>query len=166
MLNTIDTLSREELNLFNPYYCSVLLYNLLNTEESKGNDGLDCSLLFLTLPLIMSREVNECMPYTKKTTLYTWLDDNPWILVRFDERVKYYFDLSLLALKILRDYKIVNISLSGRVILNPERKLPSSAKLLKQSNNFDKHLKTASLLGNWFSSHTTSSIYTAFGVQP
>lgn|GEM_PF-4011673 len=66
MLNTIDTLSREELNLFNPYYCSVLLYNLLNTEESKDNDGLDCSLLFLTLPLIMSREVNECMPYTKK----------------------------------------------------------------------------------------------------
>lgn len=158
-------LNREEINLYNPYYCSIFSHSMILSYEKYNQDGIDTTAFLLALPLIMNKEIILNMPYTSKTTLLTWLDENQWVLVDFDKKVAGFMDVSLITLRTLLSYDLIIISKNGKISLNQKNKMPS-IKAVNKGDSYNLKIKTANTLGKWFAQNSSPSLFKLFGIQP
>lgn len=165
MKKIIDTLTREEFNLYNSFYCGYLIYKTLDAQKKHHGNGLECSLLFLVLPMVMTKSVTETLPATIRTSFYSWIMDNQWVSVNLAERVYSYIDISNNALKLLLDFKVVTMDENGVISLNSgvDLKEPS---VFKRSTYIPQQIKATKYFSKWFSENTPASIYTVLGIKP
>jgi hypothetical protein len=69
--------SAEERALLNPAFCSCLLWQAAVGYESTMKEPLPFDISFLVLPLVLHRATRESLPNSIRTSLATWLDENP-----------------------------------------------------------------------------------------
>ncbi|MEN4928362.1 three component ABC system middle component [Erwinia billingiae] len=161
----ILNLNREEINLYNPYYCSIFSYSMILSYEKYNQGGIDTTVFLLALPLIMNKEIILNMPYTSKTTFLTWLDENQWILVDFDKKIAGFMDVSLITLRTLLSYDLITLSKNGKITVNQENKMPS-IKAENKGDSYNLKIKAANIIGKWFAQNSSPSLFKSFGIQP
>jgi hypothetical protein len=61
-------------NLFNPAFCGLLLWEAL---QGYNDTGMDYSLSYLILPIVLHRGIRHALPSSVRTTLIRWIQTHP-----------------------------------------------------------------------------------------
>lgn len=80
--------SREEANLLNPPFCSLLLILAAEHYQRASKDGLPYVYPFLILPLVLHKATRERLPKTTLKSLSTWIEENPTLRALLPDNVR------------------------------------------------------------------------------
>ena len=80
-------LSKEEVNLYNPAYVGVILYQSIRQCSENNQKGLHCSLLYLIAPLALCARYSSVLPASVSTPIAGWASDCEGSLVGFANSV-------------------------------------------------------------------------------
>lgn len=78
----------EIANLFNPAFCSILLFDAIKGFQSEKKTGLPYPLIFLVLPLILHKSTREGIPKNIRAKMHVWVQKYPEFRINFSERTK------------------------------------------------------------------------------
>ena len=164
-MNLLSDMSNEEFCLFNPAYCGYLLYSVINEYQLKSDKELPCCMIYLFLPLIMTKHISISFPRSFTTSFMSWANDNQVYTLNFNERIADYFEVTQTAIDFLIDFNAISISENGSIsIAIPD--IPNNPSLFKKSETMKSHLASAKLLGKWFANYQPATIYSILGVKP
>ncbi|MGD2132624.1 MAG: DUF6521 family protein [Maricaulaceae bacterium] len=77
----------EEAHLFNPAFCGALVFEFVKSYiDASGKPGADIPLPFVALPIFLHKETRRQLPTTVRTSIYTWLQRHPEVLVGYAAR--------------------------------------------------------------------------------
>lgn len=73
----------------NPALCSLILRNFLIGFEKNNKSGCELPVLFLVLPLILSKDIRSRFKGTNSSTgLITWISREPQMLLNLAKRIE------------------------------------------------------------------------------
>ena len=80
---------QEEAHLFNPAFCSLLTYEFIKSfTKAAEQPSVYLPLVFCALPVSLHFETRQKLPTKTATSLYTWLQRHPDVLVGFAIRAQ------------------------------------------------------------------------------
>lgn len=166
-LSVWDQRPREEANLFNPAFCAVILSEFVKEFQKAKGSSCPYALLFCALPIALHGKTRWALPSTTLTSLYTWRERNPEVLVGFAVRARSLRPIAQEALRFAIDRAALAFAGDGGLV--------RGARPLTVGKKFEDGLTvdasecvvTARMLGRWFAkAGTTSTIMAAWGVKP
>lgn len=73
----------------NPAFCSLVLWHFLKGYEEVSKEGCEFPILFLPIPIVLSKNNREAFIGTNTSTgLLTWLTREPQVLINIAERIE------------------------------------------------------------------------------
>jgi hypothetical protein len=79
---------REEANLLNPPFCSLLLTLAMEHYQRTAKCAIPYVYPFLILPLVLHKATREGLPRTTLKSLSTWIEENPAFRARLPDNVR------------------------------------------------------------------------------
>lgn len=157
---------REERNLLNPGFCSLLLW-----QAARAHTELDGRLLafeesFLILPFTLDKALRESIPNTARTSLIIWLDEDPLRRGQITARSQLLVEHTKEALLLAGAHGIISIH-HGGIEASPEwlRKINKIQK--SSSDEVRQAAKKAAFLGRWFANTgNATTVMSLIGVRP
>jgi hypothetical protein len=157
----------EIANLLNPAFCCVTLTSTVigYTSEDK-QEGLSLPLAFIALPTVLHKATRESLPYTTRTPLATWLQEQAHVRVQFYERVcalKPYTREAILFGVLhkwltLDRHATINTTMSNSSVNRFSRKLEGEAR---------ECVMRARVVGKWFAlAGTPQTVMALWGIKP
>jgi len=149
----------------NPALCALLAASFSSGYMAIKGAGPELSLFYLSLPLVLSGDVQHCFDKTAKTTvLGEWLLKNPRVTIGFAERVN--GTLAITTEGVRFGLMSNMLAFSGQAEISTSlvgaEKVTLAAKHNPTILSFIKH---AERLGSWFAkAGSTRSVFEAFGV--
>ncbi|WP_306028839.1 three component ABC system middle component [Stappia sp. MMSF_3263] len=158
---------REEAHLFNPAFCAAMLHEFVKEYQKAKGQAAPYALLFCALSIALHSKTRRALPGSTVTSLYSWRERNPEVLVGFAERARLLRPVVQEALRFAIDRSALDFAEGGAVM--------SGAKPLVVAKRFEQGLTVdaceciaaARLLGRWLAkAGTTSTILAAWGIKP
>lgn len=162
-----DQRPREEANLFNPAFCAVVLCEFVKEFQKSKGSPCPYALLFCALPLSLHGKTRRALPSTTLTSLYSWRERNPEVLVGFAERARSLRPVVQEALRFAIDRTALEFSDDGDLVVGA--KALAVGKKFEDATTEDARecVTTARMLGRWLAkAGATSTILAAWGVKP
>lgn len=157
--------AQEEFNLFNPAYCGFLIFNAIREYHQLNTKGFPSSLVYITLPLIMTKAITDSFPRSVSTSFISWVMDNNDNLLNFEERVIGFFEVTQEAIHFLVSNEIIHIDEEG--LIKPMSKaVKKSSKIFNQSRTIKKQISASNLLGKWMVAQEATTVYSILGIRP
>lgn len=158
---------REEAHLFNPAFCGVVLHEFVKEYVKAKGVACPIALLFCALPLSLHGKTRRALPGSTLTSLYSWRERNPEVLIGFTERARSLRPVVQEALRFCLDRTVLILTDDGGIVLGDKRLSVSKKFEETLTDDFRDCLATARLLGRWFAkAGTTSTIMAAWGIKP
>lgn len=159
-------LTHEEFNLHNPAYCGFLIYSAVRGYSSIDKNGINPALLYLCLPIILTKSISSRFPKTSKTSLIAWLVANEDCFLSFHKKVTSYFEITHGALDFVYEKGLLTITKDHYIVAN-NSKLAQSPSLFSKSDTMKKQLSSSKLLGRWLAnSPDATTIFSVLGIKP
>lgn len=154
----------ESSALFNPAFCAVLLNKACAAYESKSDVAMPVTFAFLILPSALHKPTREALPGTTASGMWTWLRNNPIILMDFAERVRSFRPLAAAGIA----YGVQHAVLIGAAGIVTAGALSRRPRSLRPTNDWNDCVKSAEFLGRWFGGTDTDEATTLahWGVTP
>lgn len=150
----------------NPAFGSLVLRSFATGFCGRQPQGVEFPLLFLPLPIILSKSISSAFDGTNvRTGLLPWLARHPEVLVGFGDRVCNSREFSREAVAFGLRYQALQVTDGGLTI-------PSSVGLRREpaypaSDERGRALALADRLGAWMSEvNSTKIVYHSFGIMP
>lgn len=159
--------SFEEAHLFNPAFCGALVYEFVKSFcTTSGRPDIDTPLLFIALPIVLHKSTRRKLPSTVRTSIYTWLQRHPEVLVGFANRARDFVPSAREALLFSLARETILISEKGKISLGTE-KASFTPKFLENSTPELREIVAANrLVGRHFAgAGTTSTLMSAWRVR-
>lgn len=159
--------SFEEAHLFNPAFCGALAFELVKSfSAASGSEGIDTPLVFIALPVVLHKSTRRRLPSTVRTSVYTWLQRHPEVLVGFANRARDFAPSAREAVMFCAARETISITENGKLALGPER-ASFTPKFLESSTPEIREIVAAvRLVGRLFASAgTTSTLMAAWRVS-
>lgn len=162
-----DMRPREEAHLFNPAFCAVALHEFVKEYQKAKGVSAPYTLLFCSLPIAVHGKTRHALPSSTLTSLYSWRERNPYVLVGFAERACSLRPIVQEALRFAIERSAIAFADDGGVSLG--------SKPLRVTKKFEdavtddarECIAAARLLGRWFAkAGTASTIMAAWGIKP
>ncbi|WP_368298401.1 three component ABC system middle component [Cytobacillus firmus] len=151
----------------NPALCSLIVWSFLNGFETIKKDGCELPILFLPLPLILSKNIrNNFEGSNTSTGLLTWIARNPSVLINIAERIEVTQDITKEAILFGATNNIFTFNDNGLIFSNK-----SGIKVSKvySEDHFDEGkemLLTSKKFGVWCGQlESTKTILNVLGVS-
>jgi hypothetical protein len=161
-----SNLTQNEFNLNNPAYCGFLLYSTVREYGKIDKNGINPALLYLCLPLILTKSLSSQLPSTSKTSLIAWLVENDSLLFNFANKVTSFFEITQNAFDFLYENKLLEITEQYDVVA-VNRGLAQSPAIFNKSDVMKRQLSASKLMGRWLAvSPDTATIYSVLGIRP
>ncbi|MGC1497858.1 MAG: hypothetical protein D6160_20505 [Ketobacter sp.] len=165
-MNATARFSPEEQNLFNPAYCSLILYEAIRQFQGDSDEGMPCTLAYLALPMSSNGLISSCLPNTVATPISAWITSNEGELVGLAGTISSYVDITTTAIGFLLDQGVVVLSDTGRLSLDGQV-IPKMPGFVAKNTEIKRNFRVAGFIGRWFTSASSvESIYTQLGVRP
>lgn len=158
---------KEEANLFNPAFCAVVLGEFVKEFQKAKGGACPYILLFCALPLSLHGKSRRALPSTTLTSLFSWRERNPEVLVGFAERARSLRPVVQEAVRFSIEREALSFADDGGLVLGA--KPPTAGKKFEEALTADawECVTAARMLGRWFAkAGATSTIMAAWGVKP
>lgn len=150
-------------NLFNPAFCSLILFRALHGYEEVDSRGMPFSLSLLVLPLCLSKDSREAIAGSLRSYLLKTLEKNQQIMVGFPGRVTQMLPYTFEGFGLLMERGCISVTFDGRFQTIPK----------KVRNSVDGTAETvacqkvARSIGKEFARiGDRATVYTTFGIRP
>lgn len=158
--------SSEEINLYNPAYVGVVLYQSIREYEAMNPSGFHCGLTYIVAPMSISPRYSKILPATVATPVSGWVAEHEGELIGFANAVSSYADSVNSAIAFLLEHEAVLMDDEGRYFLS-NIALPQKPSYVFKNKNFKDSFLAAGLLGRWFSGASNiESVYAQLGIRP
>jgi hypothetical protein len=156
----------EERALLNPSFCASLLWQAAAGYEVTSQQPLPFDLAFLILPLVLHRVTRESLPKLVKSSVASWLDDNPIARSRVADRARVLSAHTKEALMFGGLYGLLKFK-GIDVAANTEMKKHITADLKTSTDEVRACAKRAEFVGKWLAtSGNPNTILAMMGVRP
>src|SRR3546814_6513696 len=88
MLAALNARPPEEATLFNPAFCGVLIVEFVKEYGKSASNTCPFVLPFCALPIALHAKTRAALPSTTLTSMYTWRERNPEIMIGYAERAR------------------------------------------------------------------------------
>jgi len=78
----------EQARLFNPAFVGATIWSCARGYASVQEGGLPYALAFVAVPIALHKATREELPRSTRTSMASWLAENPRALVGFAERAR------------------------------------------------------------------------------
>lgn len=158
--------SSEEINLYNPAYVGVILYQAIREYQSKNRSGFHCGLTYIVAPMSISPRYSKILPATVATPIASWVAEHEGELIGFASVVSAYAEIVNSAIAFLLEHEAVLLDEEGRYCLT-DIAFPQKPSYVIKNAKFKNCFLAAGLLGRWFSeASTVESVYAQLGIRP
>lgn len=152
----------EIASLLNPAYCSIIVRDAVVAYGKEKGGGMDFSLAFLVLPIVLHKATREALPNTTRSKFHIWFQDHQELRIGFSERAKSLVPFTREAIIFAMQRKALQVDEDGLLI---------AAKLtfrnISETEEMKSCRKRANFLGKWLSSAgSTNLILSAWGIKP
>jgi hypothetical protein len=78
----------EQARLLNPAFVGTLLWSCARGYAATAEQAQPYALSFVVAPVVLHKATRESLPRTTRTSLVSWVGDNPRVVVGFAERAR------------------------------------------------------------------------------
>jgi hypothetical protein len=158
--------SLEERNLLNPSFCAMLLWQAAQGYVSERSIPMTIELSVLVLPFVLHKATRESLPTNIRTSLPTWLAEQPIVRTRLGERASTLCAFTRESLMFGGSHGLFAIAQDG-VRPNTNMKKRVNATLKATSDEVRDCAKRAKFLGRWLGkAGGPETVMTLLGVRP
>lgn len=156
---------KEYARLLNPAFLAALVWAVARGYRQVAREGLPYPLVFVALPIVLHKATREALPETTRTSLVTWISDNPNVKVCFTERATSLMPLIKECILFGTQGRLITIS-SFRII-SAKKPRSMTGFLDEVSEEVRDCMNKAELIGRWFASHgDPTTVMALWGVAP
>lgn len=155
--------SEEVKNLFNPAFCSRVIYMTIAEYEKKTRCHFPFPLTYLILPLVLPRQIRT--EINSRTQLANWAQEHQELLYNFRKRASDFVEITNEAIEFILQSGYIKLTTNGELSIAPTLGTLSKTKFIDPE--VEECLLKAEHVGRWFAfSGKTETIYTCLGVRP
>jgi len=155
----------EAANLFNPAFCALLVRRAVQAYQKDACRGMDYTMAFLVLPVVLHKDTRELLPITIASKLHVWIQRHHHVRVGFAERMQNMVPITKEALLFGLQHQVFEVNNVGALEVGQRRLKPYENEVEKKSE-VAMCLKKAEFVGRWFAdAGTTATILAAWGVK-
>ena len=160
-------ISADTYTTTNPPLCSLILWSFLNGFEHLKKDGCELPILFLPLPLILSKAIrNNFEGSNTATGLLTWIARNPSILINLAQRIEVTQDITREAILFGASNDVFTFNDDGLIFSNKNGIKVSKVFSEDHFEGGKEMLLTTKKLGTWCGPlESTKTIFNVLGVS-
>lgn len=152
-------------NLFNPAFCAALL---ARTVRAYNDTGMDTTLAYIALPLILHAATRASLPRNTSTTIGAWREREPELVYEFAAHASVLREFVDTAILIGLQYGFFGLNeLTGKLTA---RGSDTREERFIQDDRFAEVsfcLERARFVGRWLArAGSASMVYAMFGVRP
>lgn len=158
--------SPEEVNLYNPAYVGIVLYQAIREYQENSQSGFHCGLTYIVAPMSMSPRYSRILPASVATPIVGWVAEHEGELIGLASVVSAYADIVNSAIAFLLEHEAILLDDEGRYCLTSTT-FPKRPNYVIKNTKFKDSFLAAGLLGRWFSeAPTVESVYAQLGIRP
>lgn len=159
--------AQEEAHLFNPAFCGALTYEFVKAfTKASGQEGAELPLAFCALPISLHWRTRKKLPASIRTSVYTWLQRNPEVLVGYGIRAKNLVPFIREGISFGAARKTLAFTELGHIKLGAEKAV-FNPKFIQDSATHEvgEIILSTRMIGRWFASAgTTTTTLAAWGI--
>lgn len=156
----------EERALLNPAFCASLIWHFASAGGDQGRRALTFAESYLVLPIVLPQSTREALPRSVRTSLATWLDENPSFQATLAARGRAMVPFTKDALIFGGTRQLLHVS-TDAVLARSEWKRSAGSTLRQTSAETQACLKKAAFLGSWFiETGAATTVMALLGVRP
>lgn len=156
----------EERALLNPAFCASLIWHFASAGGEQGQRALTFAESYLVLPIVLPKNSREALPRSTRTSLATWLDENPSFQATLAVRSRAMVPFTKDALIFGGTRQLLQVS-ADSVRAGAEWKRSAGSTLRQSSAETQACLRKAAFLGTWFlETGAASTVMALLGVRP
>lgn len=159
--------AHEDAHLFNPAFCGALSFEFCKSfTKTAGKASMEIPLLFCALPLSLHMDTRRSLPNRTVTSLYTWLERNPSVLVGYADRAKNLSPYIKQSISFTVARNALAITDAGGLSLGTKKASFTPSFYEETTHEVRDIVDSTRLLGRWFAgAGATSTILSAWGVS-
>ena len=155
----------EQARLLNPAFVGTLVWSCARAYTTTADQPQPYALSFLAVPVVLHKSTRESLPTTTRTSLVSWVGENPRVIVGFAERATSLVPLVKEAVLFASNGGLLQLQ-ESRVVA--EARPRSMARFEREASDEVKAcIKKAEFLGKWFAlSGDYTTVMALWGVAP
>lgn len=155
----------EQARLLNPAFVGTLLWSCARAYTTTADQPQPYALSFLVAPVVLHKSTRESLPTTTRTSLVSWVGENPRVIVGFAQRARSLVPLVKEAVLFASNGGLLQVQESGVVA---EARPRSMARFEREASNEVKAcIKKAEFFGKWLAlSGEFTTVMALWGVAP
>jgi hypothetical protein len=155
----------EQARLLNPAFVGTLLWSCARAYRTTAHEPQPYALSFLVVPVVLHKSTRERLPTTTRTSLVSWVGENPRVIVGFAERARALVPLVKEAVLFASAGGLLKVQQSCVIAESRPR---SMARFEREATDEVKTcIKKAEFLGKWFAlSAEYTTVMALWGVAP
>ena len=155
----------EEARLLNPAFVGTLLWSCARAYMKTAEQPQPYVLSFLAMPVLLHKSTRESLPTSTRTSLVSWIGENPRVVVGYAERARSLVPLVKEAVIFASNGGLLQVQ-ESRVVA--EARPRSMARFERGASDEVKTcIKKAEFLGKWFAlSGDYTTVMALWGVAP
>ena len=155
----------EQARLLNPAFVGALLWSFARTYTFTAGHSQPYALSFLVVPVVLHKGTRDSLPTTTRTSLASWVCENPTYIVGFAERARTLVPLVKEAILYASNGGLLQVQES---LIVAKARPRSMARLEREATDEVKAcLKKADFIGRWFAlSGDYTTAMALWGVAP
>lgn len=151
-----------EANLVNPAFCTLVLRQAIDGYHQKALEGMDFSLAFLVLPVVLHRATRDLVPNSIATKLHVWIQQHHEVRIGFAQHTQNMVPITREALIFGMQHDAFQLDERGTLVVGLHKLKPFEA---TSASEADECLKKAFFVGRWFAdAGTPSSVIAAWDI--
>lgn len=155
----------EQARLLNPAFVGTLLWSSARAYAATADQAQPYAISFLVAPIALHKSTRDSLPTTTRTSLVSWVGENPRVIVGFAERARALVPLVKEATLFASNGGLLRVYQSRIVAESRPR---SMARFEREASDEVKAcIKKADFLGKWFAlSSDYTTVMALWGVAP
>ncbi|MCM0626615.1 DUF6521 family protein [Lysinibacillus sp. OL1_EC] len=146
----------------NPAFCSLVLWHFLKGYEEVSTEGCELPILFLPIPIVLSKSNREAFIGTNTSTgLLTWLTREPQVLINIAERIESTNNITRESIIFGIGNDIISINNHGKFYQNNKGIVQKRLKIFLNTppgEDLKEIFSVSKKLGNWCGQMNSSKI--------
>jgi hypothetical protein len=153
----------EVANLFNPAFCALLLTKAVASYQKTASRGMDYSMAFVLLPVVLHKATRDAFPHSTSTKLQVWMQKHHHVRIGFAERMQNMVKITREALLFGLQHGVLALDETGALVIG---NVKLGAYTVPKYSEATECAKGADFVGRWFAdAGSIATFFTAWGIK-